>query len=344
MSEPIDIPTLDPELAAYVACHRTSGAPSAEAVARVRARLLARTAAPAVPLRRLPLASAGLAVAALVVALLAGRALVGAAKPDDVAKRQAEKQAVLQAYRAGDLDSALRLARERCSEADCRRLELELSTASRLSKRLDRLSHEELETLARVDMGLTGGADSVLAKKIAERRRALDAAAAPPEGDLVAASAPTLFRLAQERHRERRYEDALSLLQACLRTAPAFHPCQRQLGDVWAAIGVRDHSAAAMAKAHRAYERFLEIAPRDDEYVAKVQAILAAAPKASPVRGVAPEEVRHRARDLYLRGYQLKDTLPDEAARLFREVASMLPADDELAQKARRRLEELERR
>ncbi len=48
-----------------------------------------------------------------------------------------------------------------------------------------------------------------------------------------------------------------------------------------------------------------------------------------------------QARDVYLRGYQLKDTSPSEARRLFSEVIELAPESIE-ADKARKRLEELD--
>lgn len=49
------------------------------------------------------------------------------------------------------------------------------------------------------------------------------------------------------------------------------------------------------------------------------------------------------AKDVYFRGYQLRETSPDEAMRLFKDVMSMTPADHEYHQKAKARLSELER-
>ncbi len=54
-------------------------------------------------------------------------------------------------------------------------------------------------------------------------------------------------------------------------------------------------------------------------------------------------EARNQARDVYLRGYQLKDNSPEEAARLFKEVIGMTPKDDEYHQKADARLAELQK-
>lgn len=54
-------------------------------------------------------------------------------------------------------------------------------------------------------------------------------------------------------------------------------------------------------------------------------------------------EARSQAREVYLRGYQLKDTQPDEAIRLFKDVMNMTPADDEYHQKAKTRVTELQK-
>ncbi|MEW6430091.1 MAG: FHA domain-containing protein [Myxococcota bacterium] len=54
-------------------------------------------------------------------------------------------------------------------------------------------------------------------------------------------------------------------------------------------------------------------------------------------------EARSQAREVYLRGYQLKDTQPDEAIRLFKDVMNMTPNDDEYHQKASTRLAELQK-
>ena len=54
-------------------------------------------------------------------------------------------------------------------------------------------------------------------------------------------------------------------------------------------------------------------------------------------------EARAQAKEVYLRGYQLRQTTPDEAARLFKEVLSMTPKDDEYHEKAEARLGELQK-
>ncbi|MDP1829727.1 MAG: FHA domain-containing protein [Archangium sp.] len=54
-------------------------------------------------------------------------------------------------------------------------------------------------------------------------------------------------------------------------------------------------------------------------------------------------EGRTQAREAYLRGYQLRETSPEEAIKLFKDVMSMTPADDETHQKAKSRVTELQR-
>ncbi len=53
-------------------------------------------------------------------------------------------------------------------------------------------------------------------------------------------------------------------------------------------------------------------------------------------------EARNQAREVYLRGYQLKESSPDEAIRLFKDVMNMTPPDDDNHQKAKSRVAELQ--
>lgn len=54
------------------------------------------------------------------------------------------------------------------------------------------------------------------------------------------------------------------------------------------------------------------------------------------------QEARNQAKDVYLRGYQLMETNPEEAVRLFKDVMTMTPGDDEYHQKAKARMAELQ--
>lgn len=102
----------------------------------------------------------------------------------------------------------------------------------------------------------------------------------PPKNPLVAkadpkvAEAEALFKEAADEKKAKNYERAALRLEKCIKTAPQHHPCYRLLGSVYASIATRDQSASDMEKARKYYERFLEVAPPDDEYVPKVKAIL----------------------------------------------------------------------
>ena len=77
---------------------------------------------------------------------------------------------------------------------------------------------------------------------------------------------------------------------------------------------------------------------RATEYARKV---LQAAPEHHGAQALV-QEARNQAKDVYLRGYQLMETNPDEAIRLFKEVMNMTPSDDEYNQKAKARMAELQ--
>ena len=62
-----------------------------------------------------------------------------------------------------------------------------------------------------------------------------------------------------------------------------------------------------------------------------------------PAANAIIQDARTKANDIYLRGYQLKDSSADEAAKLFKEVLAMTPEDDTAHQKAKSRLDELQR-
>ncbi len=78
---------------------------------------------------------------------------------------------------------------------------------------------------------------------------------------------------------------------------------------------------------------------RATEYARKV---LSADPNHAGAQALV-NDARTQAKDVYLRGYQLKETNPDEAIRLFKDVLNMTPADDDYNQKAKTRLAELQK-
>ncbi len=100
----------------------------------------------------------------------------------------------------------------------------------------------------------------------------------PPKAPTAkSAEAEALSKEAADEKKARNFEKAAMLLERCIKAAPSYHPCYRQLGSVYAFIAGRDGSANDMEKARKNYERFLQVAPPDDEYVPKVKAILDAA-------------------------------------------------------------------
>lgn len=103
----------------------------------------------------------------------------------------------------------------------------------------------------------------------------------PPKQDAPkgAAEAQALLDEATGFSKSKNYESAALRLERCIKVAPMFHPCYRMLGSTYARLAARDGSQADMEKARKYYERFIEVAPPDDEYVPKVRQILEAAPK-----------------------------------------------------------------
>jgi pSer/pThr/pTyr-binding forkhead associated (FHA) protein len=78
---------------------------------------------------------------------------------------------------------------------------------------------------------------------------------------------------------------------------------------------------------------------RATEYARKV---LSADPGHAGAQALV-NEARTQAKDVYLRAYQLKDSQPDDAIKLFKDVLNMTPPDDDYNQKAKARLSELQK-
>lgn len=355
MSDLDEVPKLSAEATEFLVRHAATGEPAAEALARVGEKLLAaeRPAAPkpATP-RRSWLPNEVMAAAAVLLLLLGAQGLYWYFRaPAPV--QSPEVTAVVEAYRAGDLEGARVLASQHCADAACKPLASSLSQALGLSKRLDALSPGELEQLATLDAQLGGGAETALGLRIAQRTRGAGPVVFPTGARLAEAEA--LFEEANTERRARNYELAARRLEKCTRIAPAYHPCYRLLGSVYASIAARDQSVADNEKARAAYQRFLEVAPPDDSYVPRVTAILEAAgpgedrapgpavdePAGSPGAagpGVAPVSSsvdRDQIRELYLRGYILKESEPEAALKLFKQVMALTPPEDDNHQKAK---------
>jgi hypothetical protein len=299
--------------------------------------------------------------------------------------------AVARVYQSGDIAGAQRLATKDGFSEFGRKLGRVLD----LSQRLASLSPAELEELAALDHELATGNQTALGLQVAQLRghasvptdKAPDKASELAAGNVpedAPSTAPALYSVANDALRARDLDRAVSLAQQCVRVDPAFYNCHKILGSAWAKLAARDNSAAALANARAEYERFLALAPADDESAPKVRDILAqaATPSVTPaptarVQGGDPgqlfadataaktagrwavatglaqqvlsldpahagakdllQEARALARDTYLRAYQLTDSSPDEAFRLYGEVLAMTAADDEYHLKAQAR-------
>jgi tetratricopeptide (TPR) repeat protein len=468
-----EVPELSPEAKAFLSRHAATGEPSADALARGRQRL----ASPAVPrvvramrYSRLP---PEVMAAAAVVAVLAGAQLLYlafrtpkiAASSPEVKTVDPDLEAIGEAWRAGDFTGASRLASQDCRSAACAPLASELAVMIGLARNPEALSDDAFEKLSAFDKKLSNGRDSALGRLLENRNRRL---ALVPPSPAALSEAEALFDEAMRERKEKNYERAVLRLEKCIEIAPGHHPCYRLLGSTYAALATRDQSAADMEKARKYYEKYVAVAPPEDEYTPKVRAILEAAaladsaaprvdspprvatsdlvaslaagsatdvafeqdisrvalgdsavavvatsgPRMLHVKGIVPgrttvmvwfangdrrnvlievhaeksdaatstyakatrsklagdwvhaialartvlkadpqhrgaqaivDEGRLQAREVYLRGYQLRDGSPDEALKLFEQVIAMTPPDDETHQKAVVRVKELQR-
>ncbi|MFZ5438754.1 MAG: hypothetical protein ACOZQL_02035 [Myxococcota bacterium] len=375
MKPDADVPPLSPAQREFLAAHAETGAPTARQLARVKGLVLDRLEpAAVVPMRSRQrwLPPEVLTVAALVaVAVVAELVYLRVRPPPGVSVGDAGPgvEAVVAAYRVGDLRGAARLAASSCTDANCASLSAKLLRALELTQRFQTLTSAEVDELAKLDEALSGGEETELTRAIRERR------AEPEEPE-------QLLELARAAKREGRLERALTLARRCLARAPE-HPgcaseadaleqtrrvaveglvnelrglhqakeldreveraeactrefpteavCYRLLGSALASVAARDQTALDHDRARESYRRFLELAPPDDPYVVKVKAILDA------------DESAEEVRDQFQRGVELRATTPDEARRLFEAVLQGTAAGSELHQQAREQLEQLER-
>jgi pSer/pThr/pTyr-binding forkhead associated (FHA) protein len=100
---------------------------------------------------------------------------------------------------------------------------------------------------------------------------------AVPKNDPRLVEAEALFKEASDEKKAKNFERAAIRGEKCIKTAPSYAPCYRLLGTIYASIAQRDNSLSDREKARKYYERFLEVAQPDDEYVPKVKALLEAA-------------------------------------------------------------------
>jgi tetratricopeptide (TPR) repeat protein len=122
-----------------------------------------------------------------------------------------------------------------------------------------------------------------------------EASLATPAAARSDAEAERLLDEARELARKKAYDAALVELERCAAwRGPMQATCYKVLGSTYAKTASRDQSDAEMAKARRAYERFLELAPPDDDQVPAVRKILeevAMAPAHTPKNTLEQSDV-----------------------------------------------------
>lgn len=157
---------------------------------------------------------------------------------------------------------------------------------------------------------------------------------APPPDPALSSQLAGLLDQAKAAKTAKRYQSALSLLDRCLALAPDDVECTVTLASTLAAKGTEESSNRDNDRAAALYRRFLQIAAPDDRRIPRVREILGL----PAVESAAVD--RRDVANLYLRGYQLRESEPDEARRLFEEVVRLSPDSIE-GQKAKNRLADL---
>lgn len=347
-----DLPEPSDDVKAFFAEHQATGEPSVAALARVRARVRWAAAKPvAPPAKRSWLRHEVMAAAAVLLVMVGVQGLYVALRNPSAAApavpatdEGGEVKAVIAAYQAGDVAQAQRLASK--GGPACAPLVSKLAQVVVLSARLDALSADELARLAALDVELARGGQTALGQKLAQLRKT------SPTMEPSQTGAEALYVQALEASRSWRpsippqqYERAIRLLEQCQREYPSYANCYKLLGSVWAKVSSRDSSEDALRKARAYYERFLELAPPDDDAVPKVRAILGMTHENEPF-GAAPQpkamtEKEETIKVAYLRGSILREASPDEAARLFQTVLELTDPSDSYHLKARAQLARL---
>ncbi len=97
-------------------------------------------------------------------------------------------------------------------------------------------------------------------------------AAAPPPS--MTRSTKELLADGLSLSRAQSYEAATQKLEQCVKIDPRAHACLLALGSAWSRIAERTHHPKDSARARKAYERYLVVAPRGDEFIPRVKKIL----------------------------------------------------------------------
>jgi tetratricopeptide (TPR) repeat protein len=123
---------------------------------------------------------------------------------------------------------------------------------------------------------LTARARKLQGERLDKQKQAAAPKSEPPPGKPSAAA--ELYNEANDLARRKQYDAAVMRLDRCVKADPAYYNCFKLLGSMHARISARDGSASDQELARKNYERFIELAPPEDEAVPKVRKILDEAP------------------------------------------------------------------
>lgn len=190
--------------------------------------------------------------------------------------------------------------------------------------------------------------NTALARAAQKKLAALEVVPAPTH----AAPAPltpeltALLERAKEAKKEHRFDEAVSLLEQCLRDAPDQPDCVVTLASTFATRGSQTNSQEDNMRAQTLYLRFLQVADPTDKRISRVREIIgessASRLKANDFMMQASKQANEdAAEDAYQRGYMLLERDPVEATRLFAEALAQSDPGSSTAAKARAQLEKI---
>jgi|GEM_PF-5067346 hypothetical protein len=231
-----ELPT---EVAAFLAEHAQTGAPTRDELSALALRLdQALTAQTVVAMpRRAWLPPEVWAVAAVVVLGVVIQGVFLALRPDDAP----QPEGVRALYRTGQLAEAQHLASSSCTDEACRALSTQLLRALELSRRLPTLTDAELDELQALDASLSGGATTELTTAIRERRatqRSPDptpVTAPEPTPSEENASAALSLKHARAQWERREYAEAVTAVEALAQGSGALAQEARTTLSAWRA-------------------------------------------------------------------------------------------------------------
>lgn len=186
-----------------------------------------------------------------------------------------------------------------------------------------------------------------LARAAAKKLEALPPEPVPGVAPTAPPEVASLLERAKVAKKEQRYDEAVSVLEQCLRDAPDQPDCVVSLASTFATRGSQTNNQDDNMRAQTLYLRFLEVADPMDKRINRVREIVGER-SASRVKEsdfmLQPSTRANEdaAEDAYQRGYMLRERDPAAAARLFTEALALSDPGSSTAAKARAQLERLQ--